>query len=1316
MTGNLVEVILRLRDEASGALRQVAQAAEEARARIGSLSDGLSQVSRGLTGLGSSLGAILGSAGLTYALKSAADAAFEAQTEMQVLARTAAMAGVDFSELRSTLDPLLKSLGVLPEQAAQATAQLLRAGLSVEQIAAAFQAGAASALAAGRSAAEGINNVAMAFASGQSIYLNYIGIAENIGPVMQQVASSMQGASEEAIRQAQNQAALNVILNATKNEIASLPDLLGGYAGAQNRLNQSLYEAKKAIGEAVLPYLTALIELVNRAVEAFNDLDPETKRLIGTGAVAAGGILGLATAIGLLLPVIDNVKLVLGGLKTTLLALAANPITLVIAGAAAIAVGWARSADTADETRKRWALLAQAAIGLYDILKGVAQSIAGLFSSVGQLFSTIAAAFSKVLRGDFVGAWQEVQRGINLEVFATKFEAANRSLTEGWRNLSSTARGEVLDSTNKVLEKFQDFVDQVRGATKATEDYSRGQERAKAGADSNAQAAKSLTDALDVLKKRYELGQLSLGQYLAGLRGLLGQWETHLRGLKEGTDEWKHYADAVLAAKRAIADATAAASRMTRAERERRVQRDWSGVITGPELRDVQGWADAALDAVRLEQFDRIGALIANIQERLAQGGLSEPARKALEDTLRKLEQAYADLKRRITRAVEEEGEARLAAAQAESEERVRQAEEAAQALIATERAYAEATIAQLRLIAQAQKDLEESFDPGAGLKGLQDSWERTRAMFALGLVDEATLREEARFILDALEGFLAEGAESLDVPVLQAIQRLRDELVKVLAEARVEVDAKTMEYARSLVGERDMSRVSDIVGDNVRAVEGLAAILQANLRTGTISASEGLSLLREALDATEERLKELYTSGQITAEQFLQGIQALERYEGLARQLAEAAAASVPALQDLGDVVEESFIPAEDYYAVAEGAAAYLQELQELNRQVESGAISLEEYQTRVTELRDALEGILPVWEAYIAAQEAAGVSTEDAREALERLRKFLAQVGEQVQRLESQRLSRWASDLASDISRAANAVFGLLDAFSAPSFGQGLGMFARGLSGIMSFIPGLNVFAPLVDVVGGVLGRIVDGILGVFDSGWGRVQEAISKVASRFKLISREAFQSAVETYQESYLFGLIRVTKYRINEALMESLQAIAGALEGGVLSGVRNAAKAFLRGAADWANALREGIREAIESAIVEAVIQGAIVKGALGQLLDQLTAALATGDFGLAQNVIRQIAAAIPGLVGQLEGLLAPLRGALAAFGGDSSATGPGAIQYQLPTVTMATPNWVHEMGEHVATFGAWVEELVSQGIRVRVVQDSWEVRAAAIGG
>ncbi len=186
MNGNLVEVILRLRDEASGALRQVAQAAEEAKARIGSLSDGLNQIHRGLTGLGNSLGAILGSAGLTYALKSAADTAFQAEASMRVLAKTAEMAGQDFTKLQSTLNPLLESLGVLPEQTAQATAQLLRAGLTTEQIAAAFQAGAASALAAGKTAQEGIENVAMALSTGQSVYLNYIGIAENIGPVMQE--------------------------------------------------------------------------------------------------------------------------------------------------------------------------------------------------------------------------------------------------------------------------------------------------------------------------------------------------------------------------------------------------------------------------------------------------------------------------------------------------------------------------------------------------------------------------------------------------------------------------------------------------------------------------------------------------------------------------------------------------------------------------------------------------------------------------------------------------------------------------------------------------------------------------------------------------------------------------------------------------------------------------------------------------------------------------------------------------------------------------------------------------------------------------
>jgi hypothetical protein len=274
---SVVEVILRVRDQASAALRQVEQSAQSLRSSLG-------QVQKGLEGLGNSLGAVLGSAGVGYALKNAADAAFHAEASMRVLQRSAQAAGQDFAQLKQDLEAVLKPMGILPQQAADATAQLLRAGLKTEEISAAFQAGAASALAAGKTAQDGIQNVAMALSTGQSIYLNYIGIAENIGPVMEKVATKMKGASDEAVRQAQMHAALNVIMKATRQEVAALPDLLGGYAGAQNSLNQSLYQMKIALGQAVLPLLTQLINIVRVAVDAFNSLDPTVKMAIGTGA------------------------------------------------------------------------------------------------------------------------------------------------------------------------------------------------------------------------------------------------------------------------------------------------------------------------------------------------------------------------------------------------------------------------------------------------------------------------------------------------------------------------------------------------------------------------------------------------------------------------------------------------------------------------------------------------------------------------------------------------------------------------------------------------------------------------------------------------------------------------------------------------------------------------------------------------------------------------------------------------------------------------------------------------------------------------
>ncbi len=1300
MSGNLVEVILRLRDEASGALRQVAQAAEQARQRIGSLSDNLAQVSHGLQGLSSSLGAILGTAGLTYALKSAADTAFQTKAAMQSLSVAAAQAGTSLEEVLGTLDPLLDRLGILPEQASGAMVMLLRAGLSVEQIAQAFEAGAASALAAGKTAAEGIENVAMALSTGQSIYLNYIGIAENIGPVLQKVASSMKGASEEAIRQAQVQAALNVILRATGGEVAALPAFLEGYAAAQNRLNASLYEFRTAIGNAVLPYLTALYDLLAESVEWFNSLNDSTKRAIGTGAVAAAGILGFGTAMGLLLPVIQNAITVFQGLAGALLALAANPVTLAIAGAAYIAVAWAKSAETVEESRKRFALLGQTLMGLYDLIKGVFQSIVGLLSSVGQIFATIARAFMRVVQGDFRGAWEEVQKGLNLEIFAAKFEAANQSLVRGWSLLGQTLRGEVSESAMSAVRRVEELVDRVnaslevaRKANNAQIDLGKSTKGTATAFSEVANAVESasgkvshLTDAVDALRKRHELGDLTLAQYLQSLQALLSKWEPHLQGLKVGTDEWKRYADAVLAAKRAMRDATTAASRMARTEQERRAPRDWSGVMTGPEVVGVEGWRDAILDTIRLgstaygQLMDQISAL----EARLARGGLSAQAEAELKALLEVAQRTAREWEGEILKALEGESEERLAAARSLGQSL---GEELAQGI------ETGLTSTQLDIIAKLREELEtQKIDLRSALEA---DLAQLQVSLRLGDIAPEEYAARLRETIDTYRSVLADFYRSGEVDAqafnqlsdqLDRLQREWEELVLTAREAAPEWETSSSSFLTFL------QSIPDQAEGTLRVVRELVREMGPGELQGVIAAN--IAYLQELQAQVPSAARE---------------------YQILSNAIGELRVMYLdlfPVVQSAGEEIQTQ---AEDYYDVAGGASAYAEEVRNLLDQLREGTLSQEQFNEALARLREDLASILPVWEAWLKSQEEAGVSTEEARKALAQLQQALAKVGVEVQEVSRQRLSAWASGLARDIQTAADAMFGLMDAFSAPSFGQGLAAFARGVGGIVSLIPGLGpAVGSLVSAVGGILGSVVGGILNMLDSGLDEVQARIHQAAGRFKLISEEAFQSAVETYQESYLFGLIRVTKYRINEALIESMQAIAGALEGGVLSGVRNAAKAFLRGAQNWAEALRTGIREAIANAVIEAVIQGAVIKGALGKLLDELTAVLAKGDYAGARAVAERIMAAIPAVQAGLENVLAPFRGFLG--GGNEAVGSTQAIRYELPTVTMASPSWVSEMGDYVAEFGAWVQELTTRGVRVRVERESWAVLAAAIGG
>jgi len=344
----------------------------------------------------------------------------------------------------------------------------------------------------------------------------------------------MKGASEEAIRQAQNQAALNVILRATAQEVASLPDLLTGLTGATNRFNLELYQLKVAIGQQVRPVLTALYQVGADLLGLFRNLDPAVRQSIATWAMATTAATGLATAVGMLLPVIRNAATVLLGLGRTLLWLVTSPIGLVVGGVALLAKTWVDASKDAEEARKKLYILGQALWGLAEVARGVVQAMAGLLSHLGNGLAAIARAFLRVVQGDFAGAWQEIQNTWNLEGWAARFTAANESIRKGLALMGSSLRGEVrpeVERTGKAIEdmvaRWQAFFTaaQRQGDVAAPKLPPLPGLDAGAGAGTGAEklaktrnAAEQLRDSLTALRQLYELNRISAEQYAQGLR------------------------------------------------------------------------------------------------------------------------------------------------------------------------------------------------------------------------------------------------------------------------------------------------------------------------------------------------------------------------------------------------------------------------------------------------------------------------------------------------------------------------------------------------------------------------------------------------------------------------------------------------------------------------------------------------------------------------------------------------------------------------------------------------------------------------------
>lgn len=267
----------------------------------------------------------------------------------------------------------------------------------------------------------------------------------------------------------------------TEQERATLitETMNGLYADAAKQytdMNDSIIEAREAtadfeqaqadLGNALEPVTTAFTNLKTQALELILPLIEKLVQKLGdfkTWAeenpqkmeVIKGVLIGIATALGLVVAAVGAAMIVQGLTKAFQLlniTMLANPIVLIIAAIAGLVAAFIYLWNNCDEFREFW-------INLWEKIKEVAgtawEAITNFFTEAWEAIKRVWSA----VKGWFLDVWEGIKNVFSSvgSWFSEKFETAKENVLEAWSNIKEKF-GEIWQKIKDAF-KFDDMFD-----------------------------------------------------------------------------------------------------------------------------------------------------------------------------------------------------------------------------------------------------------------------------------------------------------------------------------------------------------------------------------------------------------------------------------------------------------------------------------------------------------------------------------------------------------------------------------------------------------------------------------------------------------------------------------------------------------------------------------------------------------------------------------------------------------------------------------------------------------------------------------------
>lgn len=536
-------------------LKQQDAALQKTSGTFRDFSGGLDQT---ITKIGSIAGIVAGGAiglgafdGLVRSVFSLAQEADRANVQAQLLASTLERNNISATAAEASFRATADALGVLPQQLTESSKLLLNYGATLDQVAKLQEIGGASALAAGRSAADGADLIAQAITTENSALLNGIGIARNLSTAYQSYAKEVGKTVEQLTAQEKAQAAVNDLLKETQSEVEALPTVLGGLAGQQQQLTNRFQEFRLALGEALIPAVTGTIRVLNQLLDNLPTVISVAttlaaiigaQRLAGSFAVlnlsVAQGVSALAGWAATTVTTTTVTTALNGALNALRTFFLTSPAVIIAAGAALIT--FAQQASSAIRSAEEAALASDRAFN-----KAESSRIAALRSSsneVDQLKGRIAAlqaALSSIRLGELGGDAEATAAKIK----QLRGELATLQAEQAKQNTAQATSNDLFREARTLVENLQKAQDslsarQIFAAQQAIEAFTKANKEGSAIiaavrsaiAEQNAQlkdnekSAKAATKAISEWDNYLKSERLE-----AYRRGLEGMTEAQLR-------------------------------------------------------------------------------------------------------------------------------------------------------------------------------------------------------------------------------------------------------------------------------------------------------------------------------------------------------------------------------------------------------------------------------------------------------------------------------------------------------------------------------------------------------------------------------------------------------------------------------------------------------------------------------------------------------------------------------------------------------------------------------------------------------------------